>query len=368
MAKIIQIGGIATPFMNELCHFINKNSELQYHLLFCKEDLEDRASHWKETLDETDYIHYWDRGKFKQAEWLNDKLLSIQPELIIIGYSSGKVLNQIISQKNKFNYKICIWNEQPVKNSWLDVFILNQLRSFYYKYSWRGSVDNVFAIGDRALTFYKKIMKGQSVKLTYMPYIQKLSFNKKSDKIDKIRFLYSGRLLKRCNIMNITKAFCMLSEKYSNKFTWCISANGPEKKKLLKMLEKNPSLKDVTFFEDHFIKWEDRLNPYYKSDVLVAPLKHSGWGLVIPEAFSSSMPVISTEFVESARYYLHHMYNGLLVETNPQQIFQALEYFIKYPDEIIRMGCNARKSCRLGDLEYGGKYFIETIYSILQHS
>jgi len=177
-----------------------------------------------------------------------------------------------------------------------------------------------------------------------------------------IRFLFSGRLIPRNSIKAMTAAFEKLAKTHTGKFTWCISAYGEEEGIIREAMGRSPILAKAVSFDRDFEEWNDRLRPFFNSDVLMVPAVHSGWGLVVPEALASGLPVITTRGVEAARYFVEDMTNGLFVEPDCESIYQAMKYFVDHPESLADMRKNARQAALKGDVRYGAKRFHDLLF------
>lgn len=120
-------------------------------------------------------------------------------------------------------------------------------------------------------------------------------------------------------------------------------------------MARSPALAQAISFDREFATWNERLRPFAASDVLVLPSFHAGWGLVIPEALGSGMPVITTRGVEAARYYVEAGVNGLLVEPRPADIHRALALCLDQPEVVQVMRAHARASAARGDVRVGAR-------------
>lgn len=212
----------------------------------------------------------------------------------------------------------------------------------------------ILGIGRRACDYYKSVTS-DNVYIFEFPYYQKLNFYKKINNTDKINFLFSGRLIKRNSIKEIIYAFEKLNLRYQNKFAFIISGYGPEEKHIINAIKRSPRLKEVIKFDRDFLNWNDRLRPFEEADILVVPATHSGWGLVIPEALAYGIPVISTPYVESARYYINEFINGFLIEPTEENLYRCFEFILNNQDIVTKMSIDSIESSKKGSVETGAK-------------
>lgn len=132
--------------------------------------------------------------------------------------------------------------------------------------------------------------------------------------------------------------------KISNKFDpevsiYLIGGEPPEEYR--KLIEKNNS-KNV-FFEN--FKSASKLREYYQSsDVFVLPTRHDVWGLVINEAMSQGLPVVTTKNCGAGLEMVTDKENGYLVEKEDlNTLFNSINSIIN--DDYLRYNMS-RKSLK----------------------
>ena len=101
----------------------------------------------------------------------------------------------------------------------------------------------------------------------------------------------------------------------------------------------------------------DVYSEYIKSDFYVMSSRFESFGLVLIEAMSCGLPVVSFDCLYGPRSIVDDGKTGILVPpTNVNKLAESICYMIEHPDERIRMGQKAR--------EVVTKYKPETIISI----
>lgn len=366
--RILFISEIITPFWIELSEAINNtkdNNEMR--VAFCSNSIEDRGEHWKRYVSSVPYFVRFENENI--TEWINIIFNDYKPDVVICG-GVYKCFALIVPKACKDRH--IFWGyylEQPNKSNKINAFLKRQVYRLIFRFKSPGFI---FAIGDRATDYYN-LVSPRNCHVSFLPYYQDLSMNfkyqKNKNSDGKIRFLFSGRLHKRNSIKEMAVSFDMLAKIFPFEFTWCISAYGTEEKILNNILKKNKVLNDSVYFDRDFSTWEDRLRPFKGADVILVPAKHSGWGLVVPEALSLGVPVISTRHVESARFYLEETLNGLFIEAKVDSIFNALVYCLKNKNKLKSMSLNAKKSAEKGDVQYGANRLISTLdYLLAPHN
>jgi len=105
---------------------------------------------------------------------------------------------------------------------------------------------------------------------------------------------------------------------------------------------------------------------YAASDIFVFPSLHEGFGLVITEAMSSGLPVITTKLT-GASELITEGYNGILLnEVDPEELARKINLLIE--DEKLRkqIGKNARKTAEKYTWDETAKKTLEVYEEVLR--
>ena len=370
--KIVLVSTLYSPFQIELAKEINKLN-LEYHIIFTmnlenKRGENSRGSHWLATNDYSQKLsHIYDWTSVKDlAINLENELERLKPDVLLAtGILTAPTFRALkkLKGKGKIQYPLGFWLESANTSvSKLKSKLMRKIISYQLK-----EMDFAFAIGSNALNYYSSL--APKLPIFDVPYGQDLSdFYNISRNTDTnfVQFLLSGQLLKRNNIKNIIKALYQLRKTRPGQWQLIISGSGPEKELLSKFANEfceedwNPII-----FHREFKSWEDRVSPFKSSNVFLCPSLHAGWGLVIPEAVASGMPVITSDFVNSARRFVASGYNGFVISPEPQSIVRAMQFFIDNPKEIFNMGDRGRLLAKTGDASFVANLFEQNTNIIL---
>ena len=247
--------------------------------------------------------------------FINNILKKFNPKLIIIGGYKLNIKNIYI---NKNKIKKFYWLEKVNEKN----IVKNILRYLYLKIKLR-SADGVFAIGKYATKFYKKFNEN----VYNIPY--SISLTKKIKKYKTANFLFVGQIIKRKGIQNLLNCIKNINTKYC-KFTFV--GSGP----LVKNIKKIIKLKKNVFYYN--FKNKDELEKIYKrSNILILPSLYDGWGVVIIEAMSRAMAIISNNNVGASNEYIKHNLNGRLFDKNISLETQ-INFYINNTHKIKKHG------------------------------
>jgi len=194
--------------------------------------------------------------------------------------------------------------------------------------------DRLRVVSSRIKDYIIKKLSYPAEKIDILPVfvdIEKLKQEKEIDIKPKypgfdFYFLTLSRLVKVKNIPLQLKALSKLKQSYP-KFLLIIVGDGPERKKLEKLVLKL-NLKENVIFEG----WQRDVVSYLKSsDCLLLSSNYEGYGRAIIEALIFGLPVIATK-VGIAPEVIENGGNGFLVEVgNEKEYLEALEKIIEKP-------------------------------------
>lgn len=174
-------------------------------------------------------------------------------------------------------------------------------------------------------------------------YIDKNFLYNENDIKDKYIFLYLSRIISWKGLDILIKAFHLLRQKRDDVFL-LIAGDGPFKEYCL-YLAKSLGIVDIKFVGS--------INPdttnaiYKKADVFVLPSYeldsyYETWGLVVNEAMSMKLPVITTTAVGASFDMIENGFNGFVVgENSVGELYRAMEKIIEC--DLNQMGNNSRK-------------------------
>ena len=201
----------------------------------------------------------------------------------------------------------------------------------------------VWAIGKKALREYEEELGFKQI-YKNLPYYSDLNAffesDEKREKTDIPTFLFSGSLSFRKGADIFSDAIKNLAVK-GYQFKVIVMGIGPYECEF----KKHCHYENVDIQMLGFVQLDNVPNIYSKANILAFPSRHDGWGMTLPEGMAAGMAVISTPYAGCAVDTITDKENGLIVDTNhPEELQNAMEYLIRNPDEISRLGIQAKKT------------------------
>jgi len=202
----------------------------------------------------------------------------------------------------------------------------------------------IFTHGNLGIKKFKELVP-PSCRLVNLPYFMDLHPYSLIPRVKEavipgaeINFLFCGRFLKLKRVDLLIKVLASL-EKYN--WRLLVVGGGPEEKALRELVPSH--LTDRVVFLGQ-VPLSDMPAYYALGDVFVYPSRYEGWGMAVPEALASGLPVISTYEVSSAVDLINNGENGFLIPADSEEALRsAILYFLEHPEAIPRFSQNASR-------------------------
>ena len=160
---------------------------------------------------------------------------------------------------------------------------------------------------------------------------------------DKYTFLFLSRIISWKGLDILIKAYHLLRQKRDD-VSLLIAGDGPSKESCFNLAE-SLKIPDVEFVGS--ITHDRTKEIYAKADIFVLPsyeldARYEAWGLVVNEAMSMGLPVLTTTGVGASFDMTNNGYNGFIVqEDNVEELYKAMNKILEF--DLIQMGNNSRK-------------------------
>jgi glycosyltransferase involved in cell wall biosynthesis len=136
-----------------------------------------------------------------------------------------------------------------------------------------------------------------------------------------IRLLFVGRLSVQKNIPLMLDSLAAYLRSSNRKATLTIVGDGPEKSKMLSMIERLGLTDVVTLLGTlHGVDLESQ---YERADALILTSTNESFGLVLIEAMTKGLPIVTVD-IPAVRNVVADGVNGLLAPQNPEAIAESI--------------------------------------------
>lgn len=335
-AKVIVLTEIISPYRIPVFNEIAKKLGQQLRVFFMGES--EKRRHWKIYREKIRFCYcvlpgILLQGKSSEPYFLNPtvlyKLLKYSPEIIIIsGYAQLSSFLAMLYAK-LFRKRLILWCE----SNKYDQRYNHPLKEAYKRWFVRNCTE--YIVPGRASFEYLTLLGAEKLKICIAPnavdndfFVDACDKNrnsreafKQSKGYPKEIILYVGRLVDKKGILDLLKAFQLLSCNYFN-LGLVLIGSGEGKERYRKFCAEQ-NIKNV-FFEG-FVH-QDVLPAYYAAgDVLVLPTHSEPWGLVLNEAMASRLPVVCSDVAGAAYDLIKNGENGYTYEKgNIEELSEAL--------------------------------------------
>ncbi|ELP5183050.1 glycosyltransferase family 4 protein [Clostridium perfringens] len=194
------------------------------------------------------------------------------------------------------------------------------------------------------LTDYDKKVIDKKFKINSKRIYNPLSFNSsKKSKLNNKTILFVGRLVEEQKGLDLLiKAFNIVANK-NKEWSLKIVGDGPDKKKLIKMINEY-NLNDRVLLEEFTKNIKEH---YLNSTIFVSSSRWEGFGLVLTEAMECGLPVVSFENSGPKEIINKNNINGILVKKEDfESLAEKIINLIENKNDISKFSNESIKRAR----------------------
>lgn len=211
---------------------------------------------------------------------------------------------------------------------------------------WFGKIRDEVQIADYIITYsnfhlnqFKAagVRKEQLLRIPLGSAFQKQTAVVAKNDDEPLRFLFFGTLEYRKGIGNMVEVWKHLIGKYKNNFNATFTLIGNVFDEAGGLVNNLPSGMDYKGYMFH----DELQQEIRRSHVFVFPTLNDSYAMVVQEAMSYNLPVITTKNCGAADF-LEHQHTGFIIQEpfSADALQQAMEHFIETPAEVKRMSEN----------------------------
>ena len=371
--KVVLLQEVLAPYRVPLFNEISKDENIELTVLVLAKYTSNKKE-WKDIELNTEFekiylkgIHI-ERSKFRYFHFNIDlyyQILNINPDVIIIGGFYFASLAVILL--NKFiREKIIIWSEATKYTEINITNIKKNIRKYILK-----NTNTSICSGSLAVEYLKELNGNKkklnsfiaynSVDVESLKYSLKLEANNLNKEFKngfpKNNILFIGQLIDRKAIKETIEIFEEIDSN-NNDIGLIIVGNGPMKNELEKYCEQ----KKLKVYFEGFISQDDIIKYFKIADLFILLSKYDCNPLVIMEALSCGLPIITSKEVGNSPEFVIDDFNGYCVERdNYQDVSDKILRIINNEDIKKKFGLNSLKLSDKVNHKATATRFIEAI-------
>jgi glycosyltransferase involved in cell wall biosynthesis len=286
--RVVVITDIPSPYQVELFDAIARHRDGNLTVIYVRKRASERA--WNSMPMLHDHYFLSDMVMREVRICISNCDLAV-----FCGYRPAEV-GRLIAFRARIGKAWAFWGERPG-------FHLRGLLGYLYRVwalrALRVSQAPVWGIGEWAIDGYRAEL-GEQRLFFNVPYCSNLApffaIERRFECRGACRFLFSGSFTRRKGVDLVASSFRQLSSEGYDVELQLLGA-GP----LESAVEARLSSVTAKVIKHGFKQWYDLAPIYASADVLCAPSRYDGWGLVVVEGLAAGMPVISTNNTGAAR-------------------------------------------------------------------
>jgi glycosyltransferase involved in cell wall biosynthesis len=345
MLNVVVVTDIPSPYQVEFFSSVAKLADLKLRVIYVRRSASVRL--WEAIPIQHEHCFLSEAPACEISSWIADCDLAV-----FNGYRPPEA-GRLIALRHRTGKAWAFWGERPGYHfsGWLGflyrAWALRQLRQ---------SRAPVWGIGKWAVDGYRSEL-GTGRCFLNVPYYsnldQFLAIDRRFDRRDPCRFLFSGSFIYRKGLDLVVSAFSRLVSEGRDVELHLLGAGPLERTMRARLSALSPRVCVHGFKQRH------ELAPAYaEADVLLAPSRYDGWGLVVVEGLAAGMPVISTYNTGAARELIDPENGWIVPAGNEQALLAAMRSAARLdPGHHKAMGQNARLVAATQNHERGAKCF-----------
>jgi glycosyltransferase involved in cell wall biosynthesis len=301
---------IPSPYQIELFDALSESAQLELTVVYVRSQDPDRG--WKPRP-----LHH--RAIFLDSNCGSAETATSAADLTVFSWYRSAPVRRLIRRRSDASMPWCFWGERPGFRH------KGVLGTLYRRLNlWRLWADRripIWGIGHWAIEGYRREFGEHP--FFHVPYVSDLSPFTRIHRAPGRRpraLLFSGSLTERKGIEDLLRAFRSVCATRRDA-RLLVMGDGPLRSRLTAESKGNLQISFLGFRD-----WEQLSAVYAKADILCAPSRYDGWGLIVPEGMAAGMPVVASSSVGSARELIEEGRTGW---TFPAGNVSALEHAIE---------------------------------------
>lgn len=345
--KIVIVTKIPSPYQVELFDRLTSNADVSLTVIYLRRKDSDRSWGTRPLNHKAYFLNNFER---RTVAGLVDGA-----DLVVFSWYRNRFVRALIASRARCQKPWCFWGERPgFKFRGLVGILFRRwmLRDLFFR-----QYVPIWGIGQWAVDRY---IEEFGTKRDYynVPYVSDLGKffaipDKNSERVPST-ILFSGSLIERKGVLELCDAFIRIVKDMPH-VSLKIMGAGPLEQKVRERINGITQIQLLGFRD-----WDELQQAYASADILCAPSRHDGWGLIVIEGLAAGLPVIASSNVGAAYETINTRKNGWIV---PPSDVLALEVCLREALSLSSVEINVmRKNCRsvasAYDINAGAKRFL----------
>ena len=289
LPRIVVLTYIPSPYQVELFDALAHALNGQLGVIYVHRRIRERQ--WIDANLSHEHCFLNEKGLPLAKRWVR------HAELAVFSGYLGRSVQGLLGLRHQTRRPWAFWGERPGAKARGSV---GRIVRAVFQRKIRAAGVPIWGIGAWAVEGYKQEI-GENRLYLNVPYFSNLDRFLAIDRSLKsltqpVRFLFSGSLIERKGVDILAEAFTRLVTR-GVEATLTFVGSGPLEAKLRKLTSSVAA--QVEFLG--FRQWDELPAIYARADVLCAPSRYDGWGLIVPEGLAAGMPVIASNMMGAAR-------------------------------------------------------------------
>lgn len=342
-SKTLLISTIPTPVVIERYNVINQKLHNNLVVFFqTKTDLNRNWKNFPQPIFECKYLKNRplrlvgkDVFSFNINPDFPKELKKLNPKQVILGGWDNFASYYAAWWCKKNNVKLTLWSGSTLyEKSWRRTLTKPPVKWLirrcddFISYGTRAS-EYLISLGakkNKIQPFYNTVDIAYFQKSTQLNLEQKNKIKKNLGIKTKHVLMFNGQLIERKGIYELIDGF-QLYQKTNTDISLLIVGSGREEEKIKQIIQAN-KIKNIFF--SGFIQYNQLPQYYAISDLFILPSHEEVWGLVINEAMSCGLPIITNHAVGASVDLVKHGQNGYIMpKCTGEEIKNGIEFIFK---------------------------------------
>lgn len=347
--KVVVLTAIPSPYQVELFDAVTRLGAIEIHVIYLWRQQPSRPWAMPDMAHKASFVD--------ELSQLELSAITAAADLVVFGWYQQRGMRELMKLREAGSAPWCFWGEAP---GYCGLGFIGVIARQVLLKSLHRSTAAIWGIGSWAVDKYRaEFGSGRAYfNVPYFSDLARFACEERSDQDHPRTVLYSGALIRRKGVDVLARAWLRVAQR-TPEARLEVLGNGPMRKAMERILEP---LSDRVIF--HGAKGWSALPSYYRrADILCAPSRYDGWGLVVPEALASAMPVIASNRMGASREMIREGENGWLCEpANEEQLAACLRRALTLPSpELRRMQQIARNTAEAYDVTQGAMRFVAAV-------